>query len=344
VIATTLRALMSRTLARRFAWILDARLRCGLHAAGLRTRHATYARALLRLRERRPGPDVAPHQLFAGVDDDFWYWAIRESYLGRLPGVLPRFPDTATQVRFTGASGQLTLWHAFRAYRLFRRLAADHGRAVTGERAVLDFGCGWGRIIRFFLKDVVPGRLWGVDVNAEIIEVCRRNDRWSRFEVVTPAGPTGFPDETFDVVYSFSVFSHFAEDVHARWLEEIRRILKPGGLFFATTRPRDFIEQSVLDRLRRPLSRHPEAIAGMFGDTSRWLAAYDAGQYCYEPLPGMVGWGETCIPKAYVQRHWARHFSVLDYVDDPRQCPQNVIVARRGELTTAAVTASMARS
>lgn len=274
---------------------------------------------------------MPPDRLFAGVDDDFWYWLVRESYFQRtrFVDVLPGFPDDAVQVRFTGASGEVALWHAFRAYRLFRALAADHGRAVPASQAVLDFGCGWGRIIRFFLKDIDANRLWGVDANPEIIEICRRNDRWSRFEVVTPSGPTPFADGTFDLVYSFSVFSHFSEEMHVRWLEEIQRILRPGGLFIATTRPRDFIEQSLLDRIRRPLSRHPEAIAGMFRDTHRWLAAYDEGRYCYEPLPGMVGWGETCIPKTYVLRHWTKYFSVLDYIDDPARCPQTVIVARR---------------
>jgi SAM-dependent methyltransferase len=302
-----------------------------MQARRLRRRQATYARQLAELRARRPGPDVPPDQLFSGVDDDFWYWLIRESYYerARFAGVLPGFPDDATQARFTGNSGDVMLWQAFSAYRLIRTLAADHGRPVADCQAVLDFGCGWGRIIRFFLKDVAATRLWGIDANPDVIEICRRDDRWCRFELGTPAGPTTFADATFDLVYSFSVFSHFSEEMHLRWLDEIRRILKPGGVLIATTRPRDFIEQSVLDRLRRPWSRHPEAIAGMFADTRRWLDAYDAGRYCYEPLPGMVGWGETCVPKAYVLGRWTAHFKIREYLEDSRRCPQNVIVAQR---------------
>jgi SAM-dependent methyltransferase len=331
VIARTLRALTSRTLARRFAWILDERVQCRAHAVRLRRRRHAYLQALGRLRDRAPASALPPDRRFAGVDDDFWYWLIRERYVnpGALEGLLPGFPDEAVQVRFTGNAGELMLWQAFNAYRLIRGLAADHGRPAAAAEAVLDFGCGWGRIIRFFHKDLAASRLWGVDVNPEMIELCRRHDRWSRFQTVPAEGPTAFADETYDLVWAFSVFSHFAEDVHARWLDEIRRILRPGGLLIATTRRRDFIEQSVLDRLRRPLSRHPEAIAGRFTDTRRWLDAYDAGQYCYEDLPGMVGWGETCIPEAYVLRHWTPGFVIRDFVDDPRRCTQNVIVAQR---------------
>jgi SAM-dependent methyltransferase len=326
-----IRALTSRTLARRFAWVLDSRVRCYLNAGRLRLRHAAYAAQLARLRGRRPQGDVPPDRWLGGITEDFWYWLIRESYVKRkdFEELLPGFPDDAVQVRFTGNSGELMLWQAYDAYRLLRAQADRHGRRVADCQAVLDFGCGWGRIIRFFLKDIDAGRLWGIDANPDVVELCRRHDRWSRFEVVTPSGPTSFSDGTFDLVYSFSVFSHFSEAMHLRWLEEIRRILRPGGLFLATTRPRDFIEQSVLDRLRRPLARYPEAIAGVFPDTRRWLTAYDEGRYCYEPLGGMADWGEACIPRPYVLRHWTKHFTVLDYIDDPRRCPQNVIVARR---------------
>ena len=331
VIATAVGALRSRSLARRVAWILYARLQCRVQAVRLRRRHRAYAAQLARLQARAPRQDLPPDRRFAGVDDGFWYWLIRQSYFKQkdFEGVLPGFPDDAVQMRFTGALGELMLWHAFSAYRLFRSLAAEHGRPVSSCEAVLDFGCGWGRIIRYFMKDVAASRLVGIDVNPEMIDICRRNDRWSRFEVIPPAGPTAFADGAFDLVVSFSVFSHFSESMHRRWLEEVHRILRPGGLFIATTRPRDFIEQSVLDRLRRPLSPHPDAIAGMFADTQRWLTTYDAGGYCYEPLPRMVDWGEACIPKAYVQRHWTKYFTVLDYIDDPSRCPQNVIVARR---------------
>jgi ubiquinone/menaquinone biosynthesis C-methylase UbiE len=326
---SALGALLSRPLARRLAWAVGERLQCRVQGARLRRRADAFASALVGLRQRSGG-DVPPDRLFAGVDDDFWYWLIRESYFRpqAFAGLLPGFPEEAIQVRFTGNAGELMLWQAFGAYRLFRTLAAEHGRPL-GAGPVLDFGCGWGRIIRFFLKDVSGNDLYGVDVNADVIEICRRHDRWSRFAVVSPSGPLAFPDASFDLVCAFSVFSHFAEDVHALWLAEIRRVLKPGGLLIATTRPRDFIEQSALDRLRRPFSRHPESIAGMFTDTRRWLTAYDAGQYCYEPLPNMVGWGEACIPKPYVLSQWTASFTILDYVDDPRRCAQNVIVARR---------------
>jgi hypothetical protein len=68
--------------------------------------------------------------------------------------------------------------------------------------------------------------------------------------------------------------------------------------------------------------------------TAASLAAYDAGAFCYEGF-GVEGgwsfWGDACIPKSYVEKRWSEMFEVLDYVDDPAVCEQNVIAVRKRE-------------
>jgi hypothetical protein len=68
-----------------------------------------------------------------------------------------------------------------------------------------------------------------------------------------------------------------------------------------------------------------------FQDTDAALAAYDRGEFCYEHYDwdDRWFWGEACIPRAYVERRWTEMFQVLDYIEDRKLCPQNVIVARR---------------
>jgi SAM-dependent methyltransferase len=66
---------------------------------------------------------------------------------------------------------------------------------------------------------------------------------------VNKMSPTSFDDDTFDVVFAYSVFSHLSEDLYARWLAEFSRILKPGGLVIATTWGRNYIEH--LESMRR---------------------------------------------------------------------------------------------
>ena len=50
---------------------------------------------------------------------------------------------------------------------------ADARHRALADATVLDFGCGWGRLTRFFARDVEPGDLLGCDPVEEILEVCR---------------------------------------------------------------------------------------------------------------------------------------------------------------------------
>ena len=130
---------------------------------------------------------------FSGVNDDTWLWMHTSRRLKRRPEIanlLPGLPAPSLQENYTGSSAFATLQEGFNAYRLFERYYETYIGPIADCRGILDFGCGWGRIIRFF-------------------------------------------------------------------------------------------------------------------------------------------WGEACIPKAYVEKHWTEIFDICDYMDDGSVCPQNVIVARK---------------
>ncbi|MBP8250980.1 MAG: class I SAM-dependent methyltransferase, partial [Herpetosiphon sp.] len=201
---------------------------------------------------------------------------------------------------------------------------------LHSERVVLDYGCGWGRIIRFFLKDIDPNNLHGIDCMPEVIELCRATNRWAQFQLVDPLPPTQIPDHSIDLIYCYSVFSHLAEEAHLQWLAEFKRILKPNGLLIATTRPRQFIVDCA--RVRQEARTLGNAgAASAFEDTEASLQQYDAGEFCYSPVGGgdvldSSFYGETCIPEAYVRREWTRFFTFRTMIDDRTVCHQNVIV------------------
>lgn len=131
----------------------------------------------------------------------------------------------------------------------------------------------------------------------------------------------------FDLIFANSVFSHLAEEIHKEWLNEFRRILKPGGLLVATTWPRTYIETR-----EELVSRLPDWMAtpAAFPNPEAWLALYDAGEYVHSRLAhgSREYFGETCIPKEYVLRHWTEYFDFVDFIDDRRRCSQDAIVMR----------------
>jgi SAM-dependent methyltransferase len=146
--------------------------------------------------------------------------------------------------------------------------------------------------------------------------------------------PTSYPDQMFDLIYSYSVFSHLSEEAHLAWLKEFKRIMKPGGLLIVTTRAREMIDYCGMLRTSDDLSEpHLQGLATAFADKDYWQAKYDEGQYCHSPLSGgdildSSFYGETCIPKTYILKHWTEHFTFLEYIEDRKISDQNIIAVK----------------
>jgi hypothetical protein len=111
---------------------------------------------------------------------------------------------------------------------LIQEVLAKHGVALEQLHTALDFGCGVGRIIRH-LPSFAPLELYGSDYNPTLVDWCARNLPFAHFQTNPLAPPLAYPDGKFDLVYAFSVFTHFDETLHRQWIDELTRVLKPGG-------------------------------------------------------------------------------------------------------------------
>ena len=112
---------------------------------------------------------------------------------------------------------------------------ARHDIDVAKLNAVLDFGCGCGRVLRYFAR-YKGVRLHGTDYNPRPIAWCRQrlgggsqSGSAAQFETNQLAPPLPYPDASFDLVYALSVFTHLDEELQRAWLDELRRVSKPGG-------------------------------------------------------------------------------------------------------------------
>ena len=280
--------------------------------------------------------DISLFQYANKLSDREWFEVLVKSIDNPvINGIeMPSFPPDEIQQNFVGSSGESALKEAFKFYSEVKHYAVKLGRALTPESRILDFGCGWGRYIRFFLKDVVPENIYGIDVDNEMVDVCHQTVRYGTYSTVKPQPPAGFSDSTFDIIYAYSVFSHLSESVQIKWVEEFSKILKPGGIFVATTHSRNFIEFCRSLKGQTHTFGWHNALANSFTDTAAALADYDSGKFLFSPTGGgsvrdASFYGEAIISPAYVNREWTKYLNFHDFVDDPQRCNQAIIFMQK---------------
>ncbi len=281
-------------------------------------------------------PDISLFQYAANLTDKEWFEILVKSIQTPvIDGIqMPGFPPDEIQKNLVGSAGESSLKEAFKFYSEVKSYAAKLGISLTPESQILDFGCGWGRFIRFFLKDFLSENIYGIDVAPEMVDICRQTVRYGNYSTVKPKPPAGFADNTFDVIYAYSVFSHLSEAVHIQWIEEFSKILKPGGILIATTHARNFIEFCRSLRGQTNDFDWHKALANSFIDTEQALADYDAGKFLYSPTGGgsvrdASFYGEAIVSPAYVQREWTKYLTFHDFVDDPQRCNQSIIFMQK---------------
>jgi SAM-dependent methyltransferase len=97
---------------------------------------------------------------------------------------------------------------------------------------VLDAGCGVGSIALDLAPKIAPGRIVGIDADAEQIEVARKAAAELRVENAefhaASVYELPFPDERFDAAYANAVLMYLSDRVRA--LAELRRVLRADGV------------------------------------------------------------------------------------------------------------------
>jgi SAM-dependent methyltransferase len=97
----------------------------------------------------------------------------------------------------------------------------------------LEIGCGPGRLMKPLSRHF--GEIHGVDVSDEMIGLARQRlagISHAHVHATNGASLAQFADDSFEFVYSYAVFQHIpSRDVVFEYMREIRRVLKPGGIF-----------------------------------------------------------------------------------------------------------------
>ena len=254
----------------------------------------------------------AGFELFRDLDDDLWALLLSRSYTSypNIRALLPELPGPALQRRWNGTAGLELMSQSKGFYVGARATYALYSESDLAQAAVLDFGCGWGRLTRFLARDVAPDALFGCDPAEDILDVCRRTRvpaTLARCDYVPERVPF---DRRFDLVVAFSVFTHISEAAHEACLRAIHASLNPEGILIATVRPPSYLAHSEEMRsLRDALGPDPLV------DPSKprfLFAAHRADRNHLQYQGGGITYGEAVISLSYIRKHWSQMFELLE--------------------------------
>jgi SAM-dependent methyltransferase len=152
-------------------------------------------------------------------------------------------------------------------------------RYLAPDSRVLDAGCGPGREARRVASCVPEGEVVGIDLAAGMVDVAHAASRGvancAFFQADVGALPRGF-EGAFDVVYSCLAHHHYPDPAAAA--SEIRRCLRPGGLY------------CVIDP-GPPWFNALSAPLGRFADPG-WIGWHTPGEF--RALLAAAGFVRTC--------------------------------------------------
>jgi SAM-dependent methyltransferase len=167
-----------------------------------------------------------------------------------------------------------------------------HGMKLEQFRTILDQGCGCGRVLRY-LDFLPPGRLHGCDINSVAIRWCQNNLPHATCIVNGTEPPLPYPDQMFDLIYSWSIFTHLPEPLQTAWIQELRRVLAPGGYLLMSLHGDSYLT-ALSESQRRQYAQGQLVIQGADLASSNLCAVFH--------------------PESYVRNVLARGFVVIDFM------------------------------
>ena len=217
-------------------------------------------------------------------------------------------PISTEAFLFSGAS-----WYA-------NLLNLASGEAPIERTArILDWGCGCGRIARYFVKDGYAD-LHGIDIDPFNSEWMQRH-HGANFFAVEPDVPSRLPDAFFDIVYGHSVFTHLSEQAQFDWLSELRRVVKPDGRVYVTI----CSDRGVAITGAQGPGTIAEKVAKVIENGIHDFGHQDVGVDVRSPGYYRL----TAHTHDYIARHWSRYFDVVCIVSFFAAHQDLVVLKRR---------------
>lgn len=209
----------------------------------------------------------------------------------------------------TGAPGRREF--AEGGARAAAELAAALPQPFAAYASILDFGCGSGRVLPRVRALAPASRCTGCDVDPGAVAWAAAHHPDLHFAVSRYEPPLPFPPDSFDLVYSISVFSHLDAPLAHSWLAELARVLRPGGAALLSVHGEHALEQFRTGRVRTAWCPPDAFVRGPLATDEFAFVPYVRSRFNRRDLPGIGdAYGLAFHGEAYLRECWSAWFDV----------------------------------
>ena len=264
---------------------------------------------------------------FVAYDEDANSFVIQKAGSGPSAMAEPGLPAPVDEKNLRHTPGGAT-WSPLQGYleggkrdhAKMMQILGETGFHIQAGQTILDFGCSTARVLRWFKDDAENAEFWGVDIHAGDTWWCKTHlSPPFKFATTTTQPHLPFSDDTFDLIYAGSLFTHI-DDQADSWFLELRRVLKPGGFAYITIHDEHSIE-IIGGRLKN-------------SSTGKFLAA-DQNYLSYIKQPyAMFTVGRSIGSQVFYNREWLLRdlgdiFEVVSVTEEAYGSFQTALVLRK---------------
>ena len=204
----------------------------------------------------------------------------------------PSMPPDEIQDQWTGNHGPTLL----AASLAFTKTMVAGYTELTGKdlknSVVLDYGCGWGRLIRLLYKYVPHDNIYGVDPWDRSIDLCKQYGVKAKLAICDYVPDTLPFENQFDLIFAFSVFTHLSEKTAKTVLSTLRKYIRDDGILVITIRPKKYWSLYKQGKVKNEMFQIHEEKGFAFIPHQR------------APINGDITYGDASISLGYMEENF----------------------------------------
>jgi ubiquinone/menaquinone biosynthesis C-methylase UbiE len=180
------------------------------------------------------------------------------------------------------------------------RACGAASRTMAASTRVLDFGAGIGNSVPYVRKHLPGAELTCLDLSQRSLEVAEKRFADMAQYVRFDGAHIPFPQDHFDIAYAMCVFHHINHADHVALLQELRRVVRPGGsLFIFEHNPFNPLTVRVVNNcpfdenahlIRGAEMKRRLLTAGFASATTRYRVFFPHFLRALRPLEGALAW------------------------------------------------------